>query len=174
MKMRGLILVFGLAALVLLVMPQAMAKYTGQHNFLSGGDVCCVACHIQEATEDNSAHPGLSCRDCHSDPSFEDPFSGLGLNFHAAVAVRCDNKLCHGIAGSNITAKFLNPREVHLPFFQAAVEDSLLQGGNEACLGCHTPRRGAAEVTVVVSPGYRLFVNTSGSEGVRNFTWGNI
>ncbi len=111
--MRKLLLVLGLIAVIFLVMPSAMAKFTGQHQFVNGSSVDCERCHttISNELHAGNAHnwtkgvtPGLDtspCRICHiPNPNndvnarYYNPYGGGTAGYHAAAMVECT--YCHG------------------------------------------------------------------------------
>ena len=112
--MRRFLLVLGLVAVVFLVMPTAMAKFSGQHQFINGSNVQCTKCHTKVANELHSgqAHnwtqgttPGLDtseCRICHipnpnndANARYYNPYqTGATGSYHAAAMVECT--YCHG------------------------------------------------------------------------------
>lgn len=66
--MRVALLTIGLLAVMVLVMPQAMARFSGQHTFINGSNVDCTKCHpdVESELSGNRPHVGtVSCRDCH-------------------------------------------------------------------------------------------------------------
>ncbi len=167
--MRGIILI-GLIALMVMVMPNAIAKFSGQHEFINGSNVDCVKCHQKEYNEFTSnpdmPHAGtLDCKDCHIGPNYEigeswyeaSGFEQIFYNpsqerivLHAAALVEC--LWCHGDmqytfwGGANVTAEFENNTiEAHRPLYFVSNSSSMLAGVNEACIACHTH---AANVTI--------------------------
>ena len=162
---RGIvILTMGLLAVVLLVMPNAVAKFTGQHNFIAGANVSCGTCHKTEQSElqSGTAHENMTCQECHIPNlgNLQNPYGSGTASYHAAALVEC--LLCHGqyngsttregttIPSANVTYEFENSKiEAHKPFYMKAKNDSesdnQLMGANEACVACHTH---AANVTV--------------------------
>ncbi len=170
---RGVvILTIGLIALVLLVMPNAIAKFSGQHEFINGSNVDCGKCHATEHTALSSksdAHINMSCMDCHipnnssAADKYYNPYQSSGTtataSYHAAALVEC--LYCHGdlagnttrfgrvIPAANVTEELLSDTAAHKPFFLAANASDLLAGANEACIACHTPA--ATNTTVTIS-----------------------
>ncbi len=170
--MRNILLVFGLIAIVFLVMPTAMAKFTGQHEFINGSSVNCTTCHSAIAAELSSGevHQSLSCRDCHipNTANATLPYYNQGSlgtsTYHAAALIECT--YCHGIINgtstawtgtpipvTNVTQEFVNSQiEAHRPLYYRAENASgidttnFLKGANEACIACHTH---AANVTII-------------------------
>jgi hypothetical protein len=183
---KRLILVLGLLSLVLLVMPSASAKFTGQHEFLAGSEVQCTKCHpsvgteLQSHTTHNFSVSGYTdgaCRVCHiiriSGSSLENLYQQNSTEeYHAAALIECT--YCHGdnaggstgygtspIPGANVTQEFENSNiEAHIPLYNRAKQGGstdFLRGANEACIACHTA---AAEVNVI-EPAVALQVNAT-------------
>jgi hypothetical protein len=114
--MRKLLLVLGLIAVIFLVMPSAMAKFTGQHKFINGSSVDCERCHT---TISNELHAGNAhnwsqstigtspCRVCHipnnqrPTEAYYNPYGGATASYHAAAMVEC--LYCHGIRNGTTT-----------------------------------------------------------------------
>jgi len=145
---RNILLVLGLLATAFLVMPQAMAKFTGQHTFVNGSNVNCERCHttISDELHSGDAHNwsqstiGTSpCRVCHipnnqrSGEDYYNPYqTGVTASYHAAAMVECT--YCHGvrngtstdnggltIPAANITSEFEDSTiEAHRPLYYRA------------------------------------------------------
>jgi|Deesub1362B_J571_1020462.scaffolds.fasta_scaffold00346_8 hypothetical protein len=147
--MRKLLLVLGLVAVIFLVMPSAMAKFTGQHQFINGSSVDCERCHttISNELHAGNAHNWTSsdvgtspCRVCHiPNPSdntkgYYNPYGGATATYHAAAMVEC--LFCHGelngssilqgsgskiIPSANVTQEFEGGNvEAHRPLYYRA------------------------------------------------------
>lgn len=118
--MRVALLTIGLLAVMVLVMPQAMARFSGQHTFINGSNVDCTKCHpdVESELSGNRPHVGtLICKDCHigwnypSGTPWKDLTSGGPLaedqyydnqnitTYHAAALVEC--LWCHAANKSN-------------------------------------------------------------------------
>ncbi len=138
--------IVGILALIFLVMPDVIAKFTLQHKFITGSGVDCRTCHLNEHAElssaDNQAHTthgfaNYPCRGCHI-PAYADgdigglpttspyynPYGGGTGKFHAAALVECtfchfnnpECTTCHTKA--NVTAEFENSNiEAHRPLY---------------------------------------------------------
>jgi len=143
------LLTIGLLALMFLAMPQAMAKFSGQHKFVNGSNVDCTKCHQDVESEftgpGNSVHNGtVDCKDCHiglqvggnrikwSD-AYGYTFLGgdpqdyyKNIDFHGAALVEC--LWCHvnnsltGTVKTNVLEEFNNSNsvEAHRPLFWRA------------------------------------------------------
>jgi hypothetical protein len=174
--MRITLLALGLLAITFLVMPQVVAKFTGQHQFVNGSSVNCGKCHPDIVSEYNSdpnqphRSINLACIDCHigtTDPflgrvKWSDVYTLTGeeyykdIQFHGAALVEC--LWCHVnntyiTAGVDVNAEFNNSQvEAHRPLYWRAKNASgvdtadYLRGANEACISCHTH---AANVTII-------------------------
>jgi len=127
-------------ALGLIILPQTVSLFEGQHIWYDPDRLKCQKCHADIADEFLSAenhHPprGLTmddvdqaCVTCHQvAPDFSpvDPATGT----HAAITVECTD--CHDVAGT-----FTN--DAHLPFIEAAELNETFPGATEACVACHT------------------------------------
>ena len=152
--MRYGLLVLGLLALVFLVMPTAMAKFTGQHRFINGSNVDCTRCHQDVADEFSGSpvHYGtVGCKECHiglirsgNRIKWSDAYNYVWINsffteteplyanigpFHGAALVEC--LWCHvnnTLTGSNkvnVLMEFNNSdTEAHRPLFWRAMNAS--------------------------------------------------
>lgn len=146
----------------LFAMPSTLSLFSGQHTFNNNGseNEFCWKCHsdvYNELTWNQYAGPApphnsgdlVYCKVCHRTgqiPWMGDEYKisefspGInpGLNLsgtsgtHAAVTVECI--FCHDMAVAEITGS----NEAHNNFYNTANQTSLLKGGNEACVGCHT------------------------------------
>ncbi len=182
---KRLLLVLGLLSLVLLVMPSASAKFTGQHAFIGAQEVQCTKCHpsvgqeLQSHKTHNFTVTGITdgaCRVCHvirAGGSLNNSYPGGTSPYHAAALIECT--YCHGelagqptgygtnpIPGANVTAEFENGADIeaHFPLYNRSKlggTTDFLKGANEACIACHTE---AANVTVY-EPSLALKINAS-------------
>jgi|Deesub1362B_J571_1020462.scaffolds.fasta_scaffold00346_7 hypothetical protein len=175
--MRITLLALGLLAITFLVMPQAVAKFTGQHQFVNGSSVNCGKCHPDIVSEYNSdpnqPHKvlGYDCIDCHIGPV--DPVWGfrikwseryllLGdenykdIQFHGAALVEC--LWCHTVTSSlnfgvNISGEFENSTlEAHRPFYWRAKNASGVDTADYlrgANEACISCHTHAANVTII-------------------------
>ncbi|WP_456475383.1 hypothetical protein [Candidatus Pyrohabitans sp.] len=148
---RSLLLILGLFALVILIMPNAMAKFTGQHKFINGSGVDCTTCHPSVHSEITSGAVHTThgfntwpCRGCHipaygdgdvgglpSSSPYYNPYGSDTGKFHAAALVECtfchfnnpECASCH--TKTNVTAEFeLSTVEAHIPLYKRAKNDS--------------------------------------------------
>ncbi|WP_456475382.1 hypothetical protein [Candidatus Pyrohabitans sp.] len=186
--MRKILLVLGLLAVVILVMPNAMAKFTGQHKFINGSSVQCTTCHGSINTELHSGNAhnwNISdpadgqCRVCHiikiSGSSLENTYPGTTASYHAAALVECT--YCHGqengsatgygtsnIPGANITSEFEDSTiEAHIPLYKRA-KNASGKDTTDFLMGaneaCIACHTYGAEVTVY-EPAVALKINAS-------------
>lgn len=149
-------------AIGLIVLPQTIAMFSGQHNFydtlpIGGTGVPCEKCHADILAElsqpglVNEAHMTIGgsgtvrdgCESCHGTiaATKEGLTQGPGGQFHAAIAPACLD--CHGgglTAGPGLSAiQIVNgTSEVHKKFVNVSEQTLLLKGANEACIACHT------------------------------------
>lgn len=111
----------------LLVLPQTVSLFEGQHIWYAKNDMNnqCTKCHADIAAElqTSGEHSGFQCTACHQ-------VNKAPNGAHAAATVACID--CH----NSVTQEFQN--DVHLPYYEAANNDPLMTGPNEACVGCHT------------------------------------
>ncbi len=116
-----------LLALGVFVLPSTVSLFEGQHIWYSKQNVTlkCDKCHADIAAElfTSKIHSNLKCIDCHQ-------VNKIPQGAHAAGTVACTD--CH----SNVISELLN--DTHRPYFEAALNDDLMTGANEACVGCHT------------------------------------
>lgn len=146
MRLSWLMLAIGLLAVVFLVMPTAVARFSGQHTFVNGSNVDCSKCHpsVYSEIQSQDVHTthgfnNYKCRGCHipdladgdrdlpsSSPYYNPYQSGTG-KFHAAALVECEfchlnNPECTGChATTNVTEEFKNSNiEAHLPLYKRA------------------------------------------------------
>ncbi len=145
--MRITLLALGLLAVIFLVMPQAVAKFTGQHQFVNGSSVDCGKCHPDVVSEYNSdpnqPHRAinLACIDCHIGTI--DPLLGFrvkwseryllrgdeyfkDIQFHGAALVEClwchtDTSSINPPNNANVSGEFENSTvEAHRPLYYRA------------------------------------------------------
>jgi|Deesub1362B_J571_1020462.scaffolds.fasta_scaffold00259_3 hypothetical protein len=170
--MRRVLLLVGVLALMMLVMPTAMAKFQNQHSFLNGSSVDCTKCHSDVNTElqgsDVSVHKNLDCKDCHIALGPQ----AAGKGYHAAELVEC--LYCHDtnagqnttwtnrpIPSNNVTAEITQTTAAHKPFYEAMLTETTLQGANEACIGCHTNVQ--VDVAITEQTGYNISATYDGT-----------
>lgn len=146
-------------AIGLVVFPQTIAMFAGQHNWYdtttAGNQIPCAKCHadvFQELSQgpDTSVN-GLhrqqvgdtsGCDACHittAPVAQEKLVQGPGGQFHAAAAPACLD--CHsgaGGGGKSALEILTGSEEVHKPFANQSIDSKFLKGANEACISCHT------------------------------------
>lgn len=185
MNSKMALLALSVFAVGIFAMPGTLSLFSGQHTFSNNGsaDDFCRKCHSDVYDEMNwysgSAPPGshgigklMACKVCHrtgnlSDLGFLDDagISGFspgvdpGLNVsntsaHAAVTVEC--VFCHDMVIDQITGA----NEAHNSFYNTANQTTLLKGGNEACVGCHTHTR--VDINWVRKGGYNITADITG------------
>jgi len=138
---KTLVLVCAVLAVGLFVLPSALSLFAGQHAFIGPSDVDCEKCHGAEAAEmagagENIPHHTLDCTDCHQTTA-----AGYdSIDQHASISPQCI--VCHSGSGSkhstggDVATELLN--DSHKEFYRDALISDLEEGGNEACIGCHT------------------------------------
>ena len=103
-----ILLLTSVIAVGMFVLPSTMALYTGQHEFIEGGEVDCGKCHvtgkdlIAKQLENGTIHEDIGCGGCHGGDSGLVDLAGNMTNGtvtgHAAgVGINCIG--CH--SGSN-------------------------------------------------------------------------
>jgi len=144
--LKRYLLVFGILAIIFMVMPTAVARFSGQHTFVNGSNVDCSKCHpdVDSEIRSQDVHTGhgfnnYRCRGCHipdladsdrgfssSSPYYNPYQSGTG-KYHAAALVECEfchlnNPECTNChATTNVTEEFKNSdTEAHLPLYRRA------------------------------------------------------
>ncbi len=160
--MTNKIVILGIAILAvgLIALPETLALFADQHTWypINQNDptgqygVPCMKCHVDVQQQIDSAangvHKNTGCEECHVVSQFAKgaTVGGTG-NIHAAATPACMD--CHGNAATlpgtyaytgapEATSIFLGSDEGHTEFVNNASSASLLQGSNEACVGCHT------------------------------------
>lgn len=127
MNARTVLAVVVLLAIGVLALPSTVSLFVGQHDWYAKQDVAlmCDKCHADIAAElsQSAVHTNMKCIDCHQ-------VNKVPQGAHAAATVACTD--CH----QSVVNEFQN--DVHLPYYQAAMNDNLMTGPNEACIGCHT------------------------------------
>lgn len=151
-------------AVGLVALPETLALFAGQHDWydinatqgaLNGQyGVPCMKCHADVQAQmdgmvSGGAHKGSSvatCEGCHiltvtTYNSVTGTVAGNGT-VHAAAAPECMD--CHDgganapITAPNASAIVSAPAEAHKAFVADAVTSTVMEGANEACVGCHT------------------------------------
>ena len=187
---KRLLLVLGLLSLVLLVMPSASAKFTGQHTFINGSNVQCTKCHTTVGDElrssDEHTHNFTvttgetdgACRVCHiiriSGSTLQNLYQqNQTAPYHAAALIECT--YCHGnyngsspgygvspIPGANVTAEFENGADIeaHFPLYNRSKLGGTTDFLKGANEACIACHTEAANVTVY-EPSLALKINAS-------------
>ena len=154
-----------ICALGIIILPETISLFQGQHTFYdlkSVQGVPCLKCHadVQSQMTLNTPHSEFKCGDCHK-------INMIEQGTHAATVPLCmdchggqlhvggildPHKMgnptncikCHGTMpmnnGSqlNVTASINSINEPHRTFISGANSDNMMRGSNEACIGCHT------------------------------------
>jgi len=164
MNSRLLLLAIAVLVVGMFAMPSTLSLFAGQHIYTNGTEVNCNKCHmdIYEELYQAGVSPApphaasgrlLQCKVCHRTGKlgliFGDTVNGISSNkalnittnpqAHAAVTVEC--VFCHDLIvndSSGNPQEILGSQEVHSSFYNASNESTVLKGGNEACVGCHT------------------------------------
>lgn len=149
--MKKYLLVFGILAIVFMVMPTAMARFSGQHTFNNGSSVDCTKCHpsinselmTSEAHNWSATSVSAVCKNCHIPNRQTNAISGGYLNsyqtgdtstYHAAALIECT--FCHSenngsatelgnvIPATNVSAEMTGNLAAHQPLFERARNSS--------------------------------------------------
>lgn len=187
MNSRMALLALSVFAIGVFAMPSTLSLFSGQHTFSDNGSdpQFCWKCHNDVYVEMNwygggdapdGSHSSLmNCNVCHrtgqlsgfledygispSSPGYDPGTNLSNSSAHAAVTVEC--VFCH----DTVLPKISNANESHSNFYNEANQSSLLKGGNEACVGCHT--RTTVSATFVRKGGLNITADiTSGSWNV--------
>ena len=173
---KTVLLSIALLAIGMYFLPTTLSLFSGQHTFVNGTEVSCRKCHediyVQVLAEGQTdiPHQSLtSCQACHRTGNVWGGFPGANFGplgaqetnvtadpeAHAAVTVECI--FCHTLVVEDLST---NPREIlgsdesHRSFYNASNQSTILKGGNEACIGCHTHTM--VNVTWIRKTGYNM------------------
>lgn len=145
----------------LIALPETVSLFSNQHTWYNTTDIYCEKCHGDVSIQmigNNTPHSEMTCKNCHQ-------INMIQNGIHAATLPQCIN--CHngnmnatgqinshqmGITtnclkchdepgmktGLNISGSISNTNEAHRMFIVDAEKSVLMQGSNEACIGCHT------------------------------------
>lgn len=160
---KTVLLTIALLAVGMYFLPATLSIFSGQHTFVNGSQVSCKECHEDVYSEIKTPDMGEqlphwsfgeSCTVCHRtggmpgvidfamSPGYKETNVSTNPNAHAAVTVEC--VFCHDLIvndGSGNPQGILGSEEAHASYYNASNQTSLLKGGNEACVGCHTHTR---------------------------------
>lgn len=171
---KTVLLTIALLAVGMYFLPATLSIFSGQHTFYNGTSVSCRKCHDDIYSEINPAGGGVQpphwsngpgCIGCHRTGGIVGGEFGMSIgyketnvtanpNAHAAVTVEC--VFCHDL----IIDQIINSNESHASYYNASNQSSILKGGNEACVGCHTHTM--INVTWRRSVGYNMTANLVG------------
>lgn len=186
MNSKLLLLTISVLAVGMFAMPNTLSFFTGQHTYTNGTAVNCNKCHMDIYDELYASgvsppppHTGssrlLECKVCHRTGKlgliFGDTVNGIssnkGLNIstnpqaHSAVTVECI--FCHDLLVNDTSEspqEILGSQEAHSGFYNASNQSTILKGGNEACVGCHTHT--ALNITWRRPSGYNMNADITG------------
>lgn len=183
-------LIIAIAALGIIILPETMALFQNQHTFYVNNSVPCGKCHADVATQMtgiNTPHSDMSCANCHTINMVENGAHAatlpLCINCHngnmtpngqikahelgiMTNCVKChDGQSTQMQTGLNIQTEITNPSEAHRGFITDANNNTMMQGSNEACIGCHT----AVNVNITWNKPTTMKI-TVNSNGVSNFS----
>ena len=129
---NSLMLLMIFALILIAVSVTTVSLFSSQHDWNTGRE--CLECHTEIGDEfsdmlvtaDIEPHENMVCTDCHQD---------MGLGFddeHGANLPECAG--CHLTVATNLSYD----TEAHKQLYVNAVSDDWAEGGNEACIVCHT------------------------------------
>lgn len=167
-------LTIALLAVGMYFLPATLSIFSGQHTFYDGENVSCKKCHYDIYNEiypsGEGAQPphwsnGPTCTGCHRTGGVVGGEFGMSIGYketnvtsnpeaHAAVTVECI--FCHDL----IEGEIKGSEEAHGAYYNATNQSSMLKGGNEACVGCHT--HATLNVTWVRPSGYNMNADITG------------
>lgn len=180
---KTVFLLIALLTIGMYFLPTTLSLFSGQHTFINGTEVSCRKCHediYSQIADAPTGSPHLSgfadnCNGCHRTGGIlilfqDDLTAGISQgehalnitadpNVHAAVTVEC--VFCHDLIISNSTTS--DPQEIrgsdeaHSSFYDASNQSTILKGGNEACIGCHTHTM--VNITWIRKTGYNMNVD---------------
>lgn len=170
------LLTLSVFAVGIFAMPNTLSLFSGQHTFSNNGSepAFCQNCHSDVYDEMNwyggdapaGSHGSLiTCVNCHRTGTLDGWLTDFGISgnpetnlsnmsAHAAVTVEC--VFCHDMVLGNITGS----GEAHRNFYNVSNQSTLLKGGNEACVGCHTHTR--VDINWVRKGGYNITADITG------------
>ncbi len=179
MEKRHLLLVVGLFATMILVMPSVYSLFAGQHNFYEKGSSNCLKCHsdIRLELDDSIYHQSFTCENCHASGTNSDMAHGNVAN------PECLD--CHSEPGRLVTDSanmtILSPpakvfgenianNESHNSFVDGANATPMMKGANEACTSCHTAK--SLTINMLYADTYKFKANriTDGTWLLSNYS----
>ena len=152
--MKLLPLMIAVLAIGLVVLPQTVALFEGQHVWYEDESLDCIKCHYdiaEELTSKENAHfEGLdlsnrtavnnACKTCHQVSFGGNDSAKESTQFkegkHAAEIVPCER--CHNKDWFGVDVYYTFTHDAHRAFVQAALNQSMLPNATEACVACHT------------------------------------
>lgn len=173
-------LLIAMLAIGLVVLPQTLSTFSGQHNFYdtttlgaTSIQIPCEKCHADINSElsqpgmVNSVHKAIGCSGCHVTiaPQKEGMVKGLGGNFHAAALPLCVD--CHSIGTIGLDSSSINgSNEAHRSFVSQSNNSNIMRNENAACIACHT------HISVNITWTRNTTMNFNAIEGTNNtHTW---
>ncbi|MCX9013670.1 MAG: hypothetical protein OIN89_02565 [Candidatus Methanoperedens sp.] len=168
---KTVLLSIALLAVGMYFLPATLSIFSGQHTFVNGSDVNCRKCHediyqqLNPSYGDTPHRSLTTCNVCHRTGFQPGGFPGatpgfLGYkevnvsadyNAHSAITLEC--VFCHDLITNEITGS----DEAHGSYYNASNQSTILKGGNEACVGCHTHT--TVNITWVRNTGYGMDVD---------------
>ena len=146
---KTLVLMVAMMCIGMFVLPQALALYTGMHQYVPIDYTDCAKCHPAEAAEllaspyhwygaggnitqaTTTVNWGTTINDaCVACHQVKGQFDNASQ--HPAVIIPCI--ACHG----NVADELNHTSEAHRNFWMNATTDDEKYDANEACIACHT------------------------------------
>ena len=121
MRRTFIIPIFAVIAIAILTVPMVMAWFTGMHTFPQDYGADCERCHpgVRAELLAGKYHKMMACTACHT-------------GGHAAGIVECVK--CHG----EVPTELEDTKAAHHDIYMAALDSTIMHGGDEACIACHT------------------------------------
>ena len=187
---KVLLLFIAVIAVGMFVLPSTMALYTGQHDFVDGGNVTCSKCHAagkdQIAVElmNGSAHEGMDCGGCHGPAGNLVDVTGYGgtaenVTGHAAgVGINCIG--CHSgpspvtttDGAVNVSAELSLSTAAHKSLKFNTSANGGMNDKDMVCVACHT-RVNVDLVNVSLTPDSGNITVEGGGDGNWMYTNGD-
>jgi len=143
---KMILLLISVAAIGIVILPQTFALFAGQHSMYDtinvGNQVPCEKCHADISSElsqpgsVNAIHRVQGCEGCHITTAPGNEGLVKGIDFHASALPLCLD--CHDGNVGNDARSITADGEAHKNFYDSSINSTLLRGGNEACVACHT------------------------------------
>ncbi|NJD53229.1 MAG: hypothetical protein FIB07_10215 [Candidatus Methanoperedens sp.] len=154
MARRHLFLLTAILSVGILMVPQVLSLFSGQHDMYDTGQsddpeddfsIPCQKCHsdVQYELKSSSIHQTFKCSNCHVKSGSNDSHVSIEaprcLDCHANGRQVNDSNGNIRIAPiADVFGENISSNEVHIPFIESAKSSYMMKGENEACMACHT------------------------------------